>query len=193
MLPKFLRSEADMAVDALLLQQVILYPTDTVWGLGCDAELPRAVDQVYQLKNRPTEKACIVLVADEAMFARYAAVVPPNLAELLAAQTRPTTYVVPGSRHLAPNLLAPDGTIGLRVARDDEFCRLVLRRLGHGLVSTSANKSGEPSPAVFSEVAPEIVRKADYVVNWRQDDDTRAAPSRVVRLRADGTVEVLRD
>ena len=193
MLPKFLRSEADMAVDALLLQQVILYPTDTVWGLGCDAESPRAVDQLYQLKNRPAEKACIVLVADEAMFARYAAVVPPNLAELLAAQTRPTTYVVPGSRHLAPNLLAPDGTIGLRVVLSDEFCRLVLRRLGHGLVSTSANISGEPSPAVFSEVAPEIVRKADYVVNWRQDDDTRAAPSRVVRLRADGGMEVLRD
>ncbi|OWP62769.1 translation factor Sua5 [Hymenobacter amundsenii] len=193
MLPKFLRSEADMAVDALLLQQVILYPTDTVWGLGCDAELPRAVEQLYQLKNRPAEKACIVLVADEAMFARYAEVVPDNLAELLATQTRPTTYVVPGSRHLAPNLLAPDGTIGMRVVLSDEFCRLVLRRLGHGLVSTSANKSGEPSPAVFSEVAPEIIRKVDYVVNWRQDDDTRAAPSRVVRLRADGGLEVLRD
>ncbi|WP_019948349.1 L-threonylcarbamoyladenylate synthase [Hymenobacter aerophilus] len=193
MTPKFLRSEADAAVDALLLQQVILYPTDTVWGLGCDAELPRAVEQVYKLKNRPAEKACIVLVADEAMFARYAAVVPANLPELLAAQTRPTTYIVPGSRHLAPNLLAPDGTIGLRVALDDEFCRLVLRRLGHGLVSTSANVSGQPTPALFSEIAPELVRKVDYVVNWRQDDATRAAPSRVVRVRPDGTLETVRE
>lgn len=193
MTPKFLRSEADAAVDALLLQQVILYPTDTVWGLGCDAELPRAVEQVYKLKNRPAEKACIVLVADEAMFARYAAQVPANLPELLAAQTRPTTYIVPGSRHLAPNLLAPDGTIGLRVALDDEFCRLVLRRLGHGLVSTSANVSGQPTPALFSEIAPELVRRVDYVVNWRQDDATRAAPSRVVRVRPDGTLETVRE
>lgn len=189
---KFFRQEVDNAVDALLLQQVILYPTDTVWGLGCDAEVTRAVEQVYKLKNRPAEKACIVLVADEQMFARYAEVVPPNLPELLAQQERPTTYVVPGSRHLAPNLLAPDGTIGLRVVQEDEFCRLVIRRLGHGLVSTSANLSGEPTPAVFGEISPVLVRKADYVVNWRQDDETRAAPSRVVRVLPDGGLEVLR-
>ncbi|MBT9392660.1 Sua5/YciO/YrdC/YwlC family protein [Hymenobacter sp. NST-14] len=189
---KFLRSEADAAVDALLLQQVILYPTDTVWGLGCDAESPRAVEELYRLKNRPAEKSCLVLVADTAMFARYAAVVPPHLAALLAAQEQPTTYVVPGSRHLAPNLLAPDGTIGLRIVLHDEFCRLVLRRLGHGLVSTSANLSGEPTPALYADVAPAIIRQVDYVVNWRQDDATRAAPSRVVRVLADGTLEVLR-
>ncbi|RSK33991.1 L-threonylcarbamoyladenylate synthase [Hymenobacter metallilatus] len=189
---KFFRQEVDNAVDALLMQQVILYPTDTVWGLGCDAEVTRAVDQVYKLKNRPAEKACIVLVADEQMFARYATVVPPNLTELLATQERPTTYVVPGSRQLAPNLLAPDGSIGLRVVQQDEFCRLVIRRLGHGLVSTSANLSGEPTPAVFSEINPVLVRKADYVVNWRQDDETRSAPSRVVRVLADGGLEVLR-
>lgn len=190
---KFLREEIDAAVDALLLQQVILYPTDTVWGLGCDAEAPQAVDQIYKLKQRPAEKACIVLVADEKMFARYATTVPPNLTELLAAQQRPTTYVVPGSRLLAPNLLAPDGTIGLRIVRDDEFCQKVVRRLGHGLVSTSANVSGEPSPAVYADVSKEIVRGADHVANWRQDDQTRAAPSRVVRVLPDGSLEVLRD
>ncbi|MCA8829469.1 L-threonylcarbamoyladenylate synthase [Hymenobacter pini] len=190
---KFFRQEVEAAVDALLLQQVILYPTDTVWGLGCDAELPRAVEQIYKLKERPAEKACIVLVADEQMFARYAETVPPNLPELLAAQQRPTTYVVPGSRHLAPNLLAPDGTVGLRMVREEEFCHLVIRRLGHGLVSTSANRSGEPTPAIFSEIDPQLVRKVDYVVNWRQDDETRSAPSRVVRVLPDGSLEVLRD
>ncbi|RYU77716.1 L-threonylcarbamoyladenylate synthase [Hymenobacter persicinus] len=189
----FFRQEVDAAVDALLLQQVILYPTDTVWGLGCDAEVPAAVDRLYKLKNRPAEKACIVLVADEAMFAKYAAVVPPNLAELLAGQQRPTTYIVPGSRHLAPNLLAPDGTIGLRVVTADEFCHKVVRRLGHGLVSTSANLSGEPTAAVYAEVAPAIVRGADYVVNWRQDDQTRSTPSRVVRVLPDGGLEVVRE
>lgn len=190
---RFLRDEADAAVDVLLLQQVILYPTDTVWGLGCDAESSKAVDQIYKLKQRPADKACIVLVADEQMFARYAEVVPPNLPELLVTQTRPTTYVVPGSRLLAPNLLAPDGTVGLRVVQQDEFCRLVLRRLGHGLVSTSANRSGEPTPAIFSEVDPKLVREVEYVVNWRQDDETRSQPSRVVRVLADGGLEVLRD
>lgn len=190
---KFLREEVDAAVDVLLLQQVILYPTDTVWGLGCDAEAPQAVEQVYKLKQRPAEKACIVLVADEKMFARYADTVPPNLTELLAKQERPTTYVVPGSRLLAPNLLATDGTIGLRIVRDDEFCQKVVRRLGHGLVSTSANLSGEPSPAVYADVSKEIIRGVDHVVNWRQDDQTRSAPSRVVRVLPDGSLEVLRD
>lgn len=190
---KFFREEVEAAVDALLMQQVILYPTDTVWGLGCDAELTRAVDTIYRLKNRPADKACIVLVADAEMFARYAAQVPTNLPELLAAQLQPTTYVVPGSRHLAPRLLAPDGTIGLRVVQDDAFCQKVVRRLGHGVVSTSANLSGEPSPASYAEVNPALVRQVDYVVRWRQDDATPAAPSRVVRVLPDGSLEVLRD
>jgi L-threonylcarbamoyladenylate synthase len=190
---KFLREEVDAAVDALLMQLVILYPTDTVWGLGCDAEVPRAVDKIYQLKQRPADKACIVLVADEAMFARYAEQVPANLTELLATQERPTTYVVKGSRFLAPNLLAPDGTIGLRVVQGEEFVHKVVRRLGHGLVSTSANLSGEPTPAIYKEVTPAIVRGVDHVVGWRQDDETRRAPSRVVRVLPDGGLEVLRD
>lgn len=188
----FFRQEVDAAVDALLMQQVILYPTDTIWGLGCDAEVPPAVERLYKLKKRSTEKASIVLVADEPMFARYAAVVPPQLRQLLAAQSKPTTYVVPASRHVAPSLLAPDGTVGLRVVLDDEFCHKVVRRLGHGLVSTSANLSGEPAPAIYSEITPAIVRGADYVVNWRQDDLTRAEPSRVVQVLEDGTLVVLR-
>jgi L-threonylcarbamoyladenylate synthase len=189
----FFRQEVDAAVDALLLQQVILYPTDTVWGLGCDAEVPPAVEKLYKIKNRPAEKGLIVLVADEAMFAKYAAVVPPSLTELLAAQERPTTYIVSGSRHLAPNLLAPDGTVGLRVVLQDEFTRKVVRRLGHGLVSTSANLSGEPTAAIYADVSPAIVRAADYVVSWRQDDATRAEPSRIVRVLPDGGVEVVRE
>ncbi|WP_375437824.1 L-threonylcarbamoyladenylate synthase [uncultured Hymenobacter sp.] len=189
----FFRQEVDAAVDALLLQQVILYPTDTVWGLGCDAEVPPAVERLYKLKQRPAEKSCIVLVADEVMFARYAAVVPSHLSMLLAAQSKPTTYVVPGSRYLAPNLLAADGTIGLRVVLSDEFCHKVVRRLGHGLVSTSANLSGEPTPGLYSEVNPALIRGADYVVNWRQDETTRTTPSRVVRVLDDGALEILRD
>jgi len=185
------QQEVDAAVDALLLQQVILYPTDTVWGLGCDAEAPPAVQALYKLKNRPEGQPSIVLVVDAAMLRRYAAQVPDGIEQLLADQARPTTYLLPASRVVAPGLVAPDGTVGLRVVQD-EFCFKVVRRLGHGLVSTSANKAGAPTPAVYAEVDAAIVRGADHVVNWRQDDDTRVAPSRVVRLGAGGQLEVVR-
>ncbi|QNE39919.1 threonylcarbamoyl-AMP synthase [Hymenobacter sp. NBH84] len=185
------QQEVEAAVDALLLQQVILYPTDTVWGLGCDAESTKAAERLYKLKGRPEGKPSIVLVADETMFARYAATVPDNLAELLTAQERPTTYIVAASRYVAPQLVGPDGTVGLRIPRD-EFCHKLVRRLGHGLVSTSANRSGEPAPAIYSEVDKQIDRAVDYVVSWRQDDDTRVAPSRVVRVKEDGTLETIR-
>jgi len=187
----FFRQEVDSAVDVLLTQQVILYPTDTVWGLGCDAEVPRAVEKLYKLKGRPAGTPSIVLVADLAMLARYAAQVPAELEAALAAQTQPTTYLLPASAAVAPGLLAPDGTVGLRVVQD-EFCHKVVRRLGHGLVSTSANKTGEPAPAVFAEVDPAIVRGVDHVVSWRQDDVTRVAPSRVVRLGRGGALELVR-
>ena len=189
---KFLRQEVDAAVDALLLQQVILYPTDTVWGLGCDAESPPAVKALYKLKNRPVGQPSIVLVADLAMLKRYASAVPDGMEALLAADSRPTTYILPASRAVAPDLVAPDGTVGLRVVKD-EFCFMVVRRLGHGLVSTSANKAGEPTPAVYSEVDPAVLRGADHVANWRQDDAARVAPSRVVRLGEGGQLEVVRE
>ena len=186
------QQEVDAAVDALLLQQVILYPTDTVWGLGCDAEAPPAVKQLYKLKNRPEGQPSIVLVADAAMLRRYATQVPDDMEKLLAEQTKPTTYILPASRTVAPDLVGPDGTVGLRVVQD-EFCFKMVRRLGHGVVSTSANKAGEPTPAVYAEVDAAILRGADHVVNWRQDDNARVAPSRVVRLGADGKLEVVRE
>jgi L-threonylcarbamoyladenylate synthase len=186
------QQEVEAAIDILLLQQIIMYPTDTVWGLGCDAEAPPAVKQLYKLKGREAGKPSIVLVADWAMLKRYTIEVPDELEAMIAADNRPTTYILPASRALAPDLVAPDGTVGLRVVKD-EFCHKVVRRLGHGLVSTSANKAGEPTPAVYSEVSAEILRGADYVVNWRQDDTTRVAPSRVVRLGEGGKLEVVRE
>lgn len=188
----FFRQEVETAVDALLMQQVILYPTDTVWGLGCDAEVPRAVEQLYKLKGRPDGKPSIVLVADLKMLARYVKEVPQGLEAALAAQNRPTTYILPAAQYLAPQLIGPDGTIGLRIPQD-EFCHKLVRRLGHGLVSTSANLSGEPTPATYVAVDPRIVRQVDYVVNWRQNDVTTVAPSRVVRFTADGQLEVVRE
>jgi len=187
----FFRQEVETAVDALLMQQVILYPTDTVWGLGCDAEVPRAVDNLYKIKGRPERKPSIVLVADMKMLARYVTQVPEGLEAALATQTRPTTYLLPAAEHLAPQLIGPDGTIGLRIPQD-EFCHKVVLRLGHGLVSTSANLSGEPTPAIYTEVDARIIRAVDYVVSWRQGDTATVAPSRVVRLGADGQLKVVR-
>ncbi|WP_375417818.1 L-threonylcarbamoyladenylate synthase [uncultured Hymenobacter sp.] len=189
---KQFREEVEAALEALLLQQIILYPTDTVWGLGCDAEVPRAVERLYQLKGRPAGQPSIVLVADVAMLSRYAEAVPLALAgELSRAQERPTTFILPASRTVAAGLLAPDGTVGLRIPQD-EFCHKLLRRLGHGVVSTSANLAGQPAPATYKEVDPVLLRKVDHVVGWRQDDETRTAPSRLVRLSEDGQVEVVR-
>ncbi|OGX84625.1 L-threonylcarbamoyladenylate synthase [Hymenobacter glacialis] len=186
------QQEVDATVDALLLQQVILYPTDTVWGLGCDAEAPPAVQALYKLKGRPEGQPSIILVADFAMLQRYATQVPDELEGLIDEQARPTTYILPASRAVAPGLVAPDGTVGLRVVKD-EFCFKVVRRLGHGLVSTSANKAGEPTPGGYADIDPAIVHGADHVVNWRQDDATRVAPSRIVRLGAGGQLEVVRE
>ena len=189
---KQFREEVEAALEALLLQQIILYPTDTVWGLGCDAELPRAVERLYALKGRPVGQPSIVLVADLAMLSRYVEAVPLVLSEELdRAHERPTTFILPASRAVAAGLVGPDGTVGLRIPRD-EFCLKLLRRLGHGVVSTSANLSGQPTPGIYSEIDPLLLRKVDHVVGWRQTDETRTAPSRLVRLSADGTVEVLR-
>ena len=186
------REEVEAALEALLLQQIILYPTDTVWGLGCDAELPRAVERLYQLKGRPAGQPSIVLVADVVMLSRYVEAVPLALAEELSqAQERPTTFILPASRVVAANLIAPDGTVGLRIP-NDEFCLKLLRRLGHGVVSTSANLTGQPTPGIYKEVDPVIIRKVDHVVGWRQDDETRTQPSRLVRMSESGEVEVLR-
>lgn len=186
------QQEVEAAVDALLLQQVILYPTDTVWGVGCDAESSRAVERLYKLKGRPDGKPSIVLVADLVMFGRYAAVVPENMEQLLTEQARPTTYIVPASKHLAPQLIGPDGTVGLRISRE-EFSHKLVRRLGHGVVSTSANRSGEPTPGIYAEVDKQIIRGVDYVVSWRQDDEARTPPSRVVRVGDDGQLTVVRE
>ena len=186
------QQEVEAAVEALLFQQIILYPTDTVWGIGCDAEVPRAVERLYKLKERPDGKPSIVLVADLDMLRHYTAEVPTGLEQAIAEQTRPTTYILPANHRLASQLLGPDGTRGLRIPQD-EFCHKLVRRLGHGVVSTSANRAGEPTPATYATVDPKLVRAVDHVVGWRQEDVASTAPSRVVRFGANGQLEVVRE
>ncbi len=170
---------------------VILYPTDTIWGLGCDATDPIAVERIFSIKCRPGNKALIVLLGDVRDINRYVAAPPPEAMAYLESDARPTTVIYPQAIGLAENLTGEDGTVAIRVVKDD-FCRHLVKRLRNPLVSTSANFSGQPSAAVFSEIHAVIRESVDYVVRYRQQEILRQAPSRLVRFATDGTVEILR-
>lgn len=169
---------------------LILYPTDTVWGIGCDATNIAAVAKIYELKERPDEKAMIVLVADERDVLQYTAA--PDLAvfDYLQSTIKPTTVIYDGAIGLADNLTGTHGSIGIRICADP-FCKQLIRRFRKPIVSTSANISGQPAPRIFSEI-PEVIKKGvDHVVKYRQHDTTIAQPSAVIKW-INGKVEVLR-
>lgn len=184
-------NDMELCLDALKNGGLILYPTDTVWGIGCDATNEKAVEKIYQLKKRSDEKAMIVLVATERDVLRHVAA--PDLAvfDYLEKATRPTTVVYEGALGFAGNLVGRDGSIAIRICRD-EFCRHLLKRFRKPIVSTSANISGMPAPKKFKEISDEIKNGVDYIVQYRQHDETVAGPSSVIRWNADGSVTVLR-
>jgi len=171
---------------------VILYPTDTVWGLGCDATNALAVQKIYTIKQRMESKALIVLLADERDVIRYVAQPDLRVFDYLQQTTRPTTVIYPGAIGLAENLMADDGSIAIRLVQD-EFCRHLIKRLRKPIVSTSANISGQPAPATFPDISEKVIEAADYVVHYRRDDLTIRRPSVVVLWNEDGTVKVLRE
>lgn len=191
-----LRSDyaADIARACRVVEQggVILYPTDTVWGLGCDAANAAAVRRIYRIKQRADSKALILLVADIGMLRSHAAPLPPEAERLLAAPgARPLTVVVDGGRGLAPEVLAADGSVGMRIPRE-EFVQGLCRALGRPLVSTSANLSGQPTARGFADIAPAIVGAVDYACTSRRDDPPVGSPSKVVKIDRDGRITVLR-
>ncbi len=166
---------------------LILYPTDTIWGIGCDATNPDAVAKVYALKNRPDSKALIVLVADERDILQYVAAPDPEMFEFLEKQERPTTVIYNGAIGFADNLLADDGSIAIRICKEP-FCRHLLKRFRKPIVSTSANISGGPPAATFNEIANEIKTGVDYIVKYRQDDKRPAKASMLVKWEKTGPV-----
>lgn len=178
------------AVAAMRLGGVILYPTDTVWGIGCDASNPEAVARVYAIKHRADSKALITLVDSWKMLRRLVGEVPQQAREMMESP-RPTTVIFPSARGVAPGLLAPDGSIGVRLTRE-EFSATLCRELGGPVVSTSANLSGEPSPRFFHEISPDIINAVDYVALTRRADLTPSQPSMVVALCPDGSINILR-
>ncbi|PRY12692.1 L-threonylcarbamoyladenylate synthase [Pontibacter ummariensis] len=184
--------EVQAAEEELLVGNVILYPTDTVWGIGCDAENTAAVRKIFKIKEREESKAMILLVADQQMLLHYVRKLPADFEQLAKQQERPTTYVFSEPQNLPKELLAEDGTVAIRIAQD-EFCHRLIRQIGRPIVSTSANVSGEPSPKTFADVSNIIKERVDFVVRWRQGDPMDSKPSRIVKINPDGSQQVLRD
>jgi L-threonylcarbamoyladenylate synthase len=187
----FFETEVEQALEVLRNGGVVLYPTDTIWGIGCDATNENAVKRIYQIKNREDSKSMIILVADEREVLRYVAA--PDLAvfDFIEKQNRPTTIIFEHAVGLPGNLVAEDGSIAIRIAKD-EFCKHLVKRLRRPIVSTSANISGQASPKFFAEISDELKKAVDHVVKWRQDDTTPSLPSQIIKWNNDGTRNVIR-
>lgn len=188
---KFLESDISNALRTLKSGGIILYPTDTVWGIGCDATNTIAVDKVFTVKSRAEAKSMIILIDHIDNLSFYIEKVPDITADLLASIDNPVTIIYSNARRLAPNVIAQDGTIAIRIVKDD-FCIELIRRFGKPIVSTSANISGFEAPAVFSQIAGEIKSSVDYIVSYKQDYFTRSKPSTIIRLRDDGMYTIIR-
>ncbi len=171
--------------------RVILYPTDTIWGIGCDATDPNAVQKIYEIKKRSDRKSMLVLMAGFSMLTEYLEKIPLNAGETIRALVKPTTVIYPGAKNLAKNLLGEDGSIGIRIT-SDKFCQELIRFTGKPIVSTSANVSGSPAPSSFNEIDTEICEKVDHVVDWRRDEVVPGSASTIIRLDDNGNFTVLR-
>ena len=170
---------------------LILYPTDTIWGIGCDATNEEAVRRVYALKQRVDSKAMLLLVDNPVKLDFYVREMPEVAWDLVDFAEKPLTIIYPGARNLATNLLAEDGSVGIRVTKE-AFSRTLCERFRKAIVSTSANLSGQPAPSCFSEIQPEIIKGVDYVVQYRQDERSKATPSSILKLGLGGQVQIIR-
>lgn len=188
-----INSDQDISSAVAVLRKggIIVYPTDTVWGIGCDACNSDAVRRVFEIKRRADSKALITLVADEDEIARYTDSDISMAREVVGGSRRPTTVIYPRAMGLAPELVGEDGSVGIRLT-SEAVSAAICRGLGRPIVSTSANISGCPAPSIYSEISDEILNAADYVVMARRDDDTKALPSRIIKIEPDGSVTVIR-
>jgi len=169
----------------------ILYPTDTVWGLGCDALNEDAVDKVFAIKQRPKEKSLIVLLAEAKDILQYVAAPHPDIIAIVEEFDRPTTVIYENALGFPPNVVNADGSIAIRVT-NDPFCKALIKRLRVPLVSTSANISGQPTAPTYRSVDESVKNGVDYVVHYRRDDEATKQPSRLVRIDDMGEMEILR-
>jgi L-threonylcarbamoyladenylate synthase len=178
-------------VDLLRKGKVILYPTDTIWGIGCDATQAKSVERIYRIKERVESKSMIILLDDAQKLPNYVSKVHPVAYDLIERYQEPLTIIYSHAVNLAKNVVAADGTIAIRVVRHD-FCREMIHLLGRPVVSTSANVSGQPAPIVFSQITRDIREKVDYTVEYSRDVMVRPKPSTIIRLLDNGEFEVIR-
>ena len=191
MTQKDIAEDIRQAVQVLRQGGLILYPTDTIWGIGCDATNEDAVRRVFRLKNRDDSKALICLVDSANRMQMYSRGIPDVAWDLVEYSEKPLTLILDGAVNLAPSLVAADGSVGIRVTSENISKELCFR-FQKAIVSTSANISGRPSPARFMDIEPEVINGVDYVMRSRQNDTKPSAPSRIVRLRADGEISFIR-
>ena len=186
-----LKEEVAQALKVIQQGGIILYPTDTIWGIGCDATNTEAVKKIYALKQRDEAKSMIVLLDTENKLESYLKEVPSIAYDLIEYAENALTLVMPGAKNISPALIGADSSVGIRVAKH-EFCQQLIGRMRRPLVSTSANISGRRSPQNFDEIEQEIIDGVDYVVNLEQDNTQKKKPSTIMRLNPDGQFEFIR-
>lgn len=186
-----LRDEVEKALKVIQDGGIILYPTDTIWGIGCDATNTEAIKKIFKLKQRDEAKSMIILLDTENKLESYVQEVPAIAYDLIEYAENPLTLVMPGAKNISPALIAADGSVGIRVP-NHPFCQQLIQRLRRPIVSTSANISGSPSPQNFSEIAQEILEGVDYVVDLDQHDLSKKKPSTIMRIEPDGRFEFIR-
>lgn len=169
----------------------LIYPTDTIWGIGCDSTAESAVEKIYQVKKRDPAQSMLILVSDIHMVLNYVSNIPDEAVDIMTKSTRPVTLIYPKAKNLAANLIAKDGSIGIRIPTDD-FCLELIRQFGKPIVSTSANYNGQPFPANFLEIDPKLLNSVDYVVQWRQEDRKTALPSSIYKIEPGGEILTIR-
>ncbi len=188
----FLKDDTQQIKEILLNDGIILYPTDTIWGVGCDATNPVAIERIYNLKERDRSKPFVLLVSDIDMLKNYIEAGHPRMETLLSFHVRPLTVIYDKGKNLPANAVSGDGSVAIRIVKD-VFCHQLISDLGRPLVASSANISGQPFPANFGEVSSEVIQGVDYVVNHRRDDKTVSEPSVIVKCTPKGELVFIRE
>ena len=185
-----MQQEINNSIKILQEGGIILYPTDTIWGLGCDATNQEAVEKIYNFKGKKS-KSMLVLLDSENKLQQYVQTVPDMAWDLIEMTNKPLTIIYPKAKNLAKNLAADDGSIGIRIT-NDKFCQELIRRFKKPIVSTSANISGKKNPSIYIEIQKEIINFADYIVNWRQNDNKNIKASSIIKLGLNNEIEIIR-
>jgi len=185
------QEDISAALTALRSKGIILYPTDTIWGIGCDATSQDAIEKIFRIKSRDENKSLLILVNSEQMLERYVHDIPEAAFELMTVTDEPLTIIYPKGKNLTKGVCSEDGSVGIRICRD-EFCNQLISLFRKPIISTSANFSGLPAPQSFTDIDKELIKSVDYVVRYRQDDRRKHTASPVIKFNIDGTIKIIR-